>query len=128
MDKITEPSPLDKLIGKYQTQIQKEINLGHYQTEKQLEELKDKISDDDKKSITEHLEQLKKDKDSKDIEKVKASLENLNKVWSEISENIYKQSQNEQKQQQPADQKSKASSKDEVKDADFEVVEDDAKK
>ena len=64
-----------------------------------------------------------------DIEKVKASLENLNKVWSKISEDIYKQSQNQQNQEASPDQKNKAAeNKDEVKDADFEVVDDDAKK
>ena len=99
-----------------------------YQTEKQLDELKDKISDKDKKAITEKLDQLKKDKDSKDVEKVKSSLESLNKVWSEISEDIYKQSQAQQGEQPPAEHAGKADSKDEVKDADFEVVDDDAKK
>ena len=99
-----------------------------YQTEKQLEELKDKISDKEKKTITDKLGQLKKDKDSKDVEKVKSSLESLNKVWSEISENIYKQSQAQQNQQPQAEQKTKAESENEVKDADFEVVDDDAKK
>jgi len=99
-----------------------------YQTEKQLEELKDKISDKDKKIITDKLDELKKDKDSKDIEKVKMSLDNLNNVWSKISEDIYKQSQNQQGQEQSKNDKSKPESKDEVKDADFEVVDDDVKK
>jgi len=99
-----------------------------YQTEKQLDELKDKISDKEKKAITEKLDQLKKDKDSKDVEKVKSSLESINKVWSEISENIYKQSQAQQGQQPQPEQNTKAESKDEVKDADFEVVDDDDKK
>jgi len=99
-----------------------------YQTEKQLEELKDKISDKEKKTITDKLGQLKKDKDSKDVEKVKSSLESLNKVWSEISENIYKQSQAQQNQQPQTEQKTKPESENEVKDADFEVVDDDAKK
>ena len=60
-----------------------------YQTEKQIEEMKDKISDTDKQNIKEKLETLKKEKDSKDISKIKKALDELNATWAKVSESIY---------------------------------------
>ena len=93
-----------------------------YQTEKQLEELKDKISDKEKKTITEKLDQLKKDKVIEDC------LEHLGDALISYLALSIAQSQNQQGQEQSKNDKSKPESKDEVKDADFEVVDDDVKK
>ena len=97
-----------------------------YQTEKQLEEMKDKISDDDKNSIQKKLEFLKKEKESKDVSKIKNALEDLNSTWAKASESIYKNSQNADTPNNPSEESKESSSKDEVKDADFEVVDDDS--
>jgi len=97
-----------------------------YQTEKQLDELKEKIADNDKKEIQNKLDVLKKYKDSKDVAKIKKSLDDLNSTWAKISEYIYKDSQPESGAKQEAP--SKGSDDAEVKDADFEVVEEEDKK
>ena len=93
-----------------------------FQTEKQLKEFGDKLSDDKKKPIEEALEELKKSFVSKDLEKIDPALEKINEAWKAASEEMYKAQQNQQGQaQQPADEQS-ADSSDNVEDVDFEEV------
>ena len=95
-----------------------------FQTEKQLKEFGDKLSDDKKKPIEEALEELKKSFESKDLEKIDPALEKINEAWKAASEEMYKAQQNQQGQaQQPADEQS-ADSSDNVEDVDFEEVKD----
>ena len=99
-----------------------------YQTEKQLDEMKDKIEETDKKEIQDKLEKLKKDKDSKDVSKIKSSLDDLNSIWSKVSENIYKNSNPNPNDSAQSQDPASTNGDSEVKDADFEVVEEDDKK
>ena len=99
-----------------------------YQTEKQLEEMKDKIDDSSMSQIKEKLDLLKKDKESKDVTKIKSSLDELNSVWAKVSENIYKNSNPNPSEDPQASNSSPSENKEEVKDADFEVVEEEDKK
>jgi molecular chaperone DnaK len=93
-----------------------------FQTEKQLKEFGDKLSDDKKKPIEEALEDLKKSFESKDLEKIDPALEKINEAWKAASEEMYKAQQNQQGQaQQPADEQS-ADNSDNVEDVDFEEV------
>jgi len=93
-----------------------------FQTEKQLKEFGDKLSDDKKKPIEEALEELKKSFESKDLEKIDPALEKINEAWKAASEEMYKAQQNQQSQaQQPADEQS-ADNSDNVEDVDFEEV------
>ena len=93
-----------------------------FQTEKQLKEFGDKLSDDKKKPIEEALEELKKSFESKDLEKIDPALEKINEAWKAASEEMYKAQQNQQGQaQQPADEQS-AENSDNVEDVDFEEV------
>ena len=93
-----------------------------FQTEKQLKEFGDKLSDDKKKPIEEVLEELKKSFESKDLEKVDPALEKINEAWKAASEEMYKAQQNQQGQaQQPANEQS-ADNSDNVEDVDFEEV------
>ena len=97
-----------------------------YQTEKQLEENKDKLSKDDVNDIKSKLDDLKKANESDDIEKIKKSVEDLNSSWQKVSQQMYQQAQNQQDSQtQPGNDKKE---NDDVQDADYEVVEDDEKK
>ncbi len=106
-----------------------------YQTEKNIKEYGDKVPEDAKAKITEAVEQLKKDKDNKDINIVKSSIENLNKIWSEISSKMYENTKTETPPQggpQAGPQvnqegpKNQSDNKDkDIEDADFEVVDED---
>ncbi len=94
-----------------------------FQTEKQLKEFGDKLSDDKKKPIEEALEELKKSYESKDLEKIDPALEKINEAWKAASEEMYKTQQNQQggQAEQSADNNSNESS-DNVEDVDFEEV------
>lgn len=61
-----------------------------FQTESQLKEFGDKLSDDKKKPIEEALEELKKAFESKDLELIDPALEKINEAWKVVSEEMYK--------------------------------------
>ena len=99
-----------------------------FQTESQLKEYGDKISDDKKKSIEDALETLKKAHESKDIDSIKSELEKINEAWKNASEELYKAQAESGKAPEPNQDDSKKSSKkgkgsdDDVQDVDFEEV------
>ncbi|MEM0517000.1 molecular chaperone DnaK [Aequorivita flava] len=61
-----------------------------FQTEKQLSEFGDKLSDDKKKPIEEALEELKKAYESKDVATIQPALDKINEAWKTASEEMYK--------------------------------------
>jgi len=64
-----------------------------FQTEKQLKEYGDKLSDDKKAPIEAALEDLKKAYETKEIETITPALDKINEAWKEASEEMYKASQ-----------------------------------
>ena len=96
-----------------------------FQTEKQLKELGDKLSDDKKKPIEDALEELKKAYETKDIAVIDPALEKINEAWKSASEEMYKAQQSEQKgssnPEQPTENPEGKES-DNVEDVDFEEV------
>ena len=98
-----------------------------FQTEKQMKDLDEKLSDDDKNDLNDALEKLKKANESSVVEDIKAEMENLNSVWSTKASSMYDAS-NANTQDEPSVQdtaaKSEAKDDKKIKDADFEVVED----
>jgi molecular chaperone DnaK len=67
-----------------------------FQTEKQLKEFGDKLSDDKKKPIEDALEELKKAYETKDIAVIDPALEKINEAWKVASEEMYKAQQEAQ--------------------------------
>jgi len=61
-----------------------------FQTEKQLKEFGDKLSDDKKKPIEEALEELKKAHASQDLATIQPALDKINEAWKTASEEMYK--------------------------------------
>ncbi len=61
-----------------------------FQTEKQLDEFGDKLSDDKKKPIKEALEELKKAYETKDVVVIEPALTKINEAWKTASEEMYK--------------------------------------
>ncbi len=61
-----------------------------FQTEKQLKEFGDKLSDDKKKPVEEALEELKKAYETKDLAVIQPALDKINEVWKAASEEMYK--------------------------------------
>lgn len=61
-----------------------------FQTEKQLKEFGDKLSEDKKKPVEEALEELKKAYETKDIAAIEPALAKINEAWKAASEEMYK--------------------------------------
>ena len=101
-----------------------------FQTEKQLKEFGDKLSDDKKKPIEEALEELKKAYETKDLAVITPALDKINEAWKVASEEMYKaQAEAQQAGGDPtanaggaADGGGNASEGDNVEDVDFEEV------
>lgn len=103
-----------------------------FQTEKQLKEYGDKLSDGNKTAISEALEKLKAAHQSKDIAAIDAAMENLNKSWEGAAQEMYAASQGAEAaggptaQPGPDNAEANASSSEDgdVSDVEFEEVDD----
>lgn len=63
-----------------------------FQTESRMEELGDKITEEDKTKLENDLSALKDAKEREDVDGCKSCIDNLNKTWQEISVKMYQQS------------------------------------
>ncbi len=98
-----------------------------FQTESQLKEFGDKLSDDKKKPIEEALEELKKAFETKDVAIIQPALDKINEAWKTASEEMYKaQAEAQQGGSAPGgDEKAssnESSESSDVEDVDFEEV------
>ncbi|MGB1313843.1 MAG: molecular chaperone DnaK [Bizionia paragorgiae] len=98
-----------------------------FQTEKQLSEFGDKLSDDKKKPIEDALEELKKAYETKDLAVIDPALEKINEAWKVASEEMYKAQAEAQGGAQPgpdanANGAGNADESSDVEDVDFEEV------
>ena len=96
-----------------------------FQTEKQLEEFGDKISEDNKKPVEEALEELKKAFETKEVETIQPALDKINEAWKAASEEMYKAQAEEQQGAPTGDPSAQGEPTDEnsdVEDVDFEEV------
>ena len=94
-----------------------------FQTEKQLKEFGEKLSDDKKGPIEAALVELKAAHESKDLAQIDAAMEKINEAWKVASEEMYKAEQ-EAGANPDADQgqPESATESDNVEDVDFEEV------
>ena len=94
-----------------------------YEIEKSIKENDDKLSSEDKSMINEKLENLRKFKESGNVGDMKKALEELNSSWSQVASKLHKAEEpNAPGQGAKSDDAKKSKSKDEIEDADFEVV------
>jgi molecular chaperone DnaK len=96
-----------------------------FQTEKQLKDYGDKLSDDKKKPIEDALEGLKKAHESKDLAVIDSAMETINTAWTAASEEMYKASQEQQGSEGAAQPNAEGGGADDVTDVDFEEVKED---
>ncbi len=71
-------------------------------TEKTVEELKEKISSEDKEKIEEALKELRESLTGDDVDKIKEKTEALTQIFQKISTEIYQQAAQQAQQQQQA--------------------------
>ena len=105
-----------------------------FQTEKQLKEFGEKLSEPNKKAIEDSLEKLKAVHKEQKIDEIDEAVEALNKSWEAASQEIYKATQEQQAANGGAGADPSAKSDgpkgdggDDISDVDFEEVKDEKK-
>lgn len=108
-----------------------------FQSEKQMKDYGDKLSQDKKEAILKALSNLKDAHKEKDLAKIDATMAVLNTAWQNASEEMYKAAQEsakggqapgaEQPNGQPGAENTQPGTDKEVTDVDFEEVKDDKK-
>jgi molecular chaperone DnaK len=98
-----------------------------FQTENQLKEFGDKLSDDKKQPIEDALEALKKAYETKEVDVIAPALETINEAWKVASEEMYKAQADAQGAPEPgpagAGEAQQATDENsDVEDVDFEEV------
>src|SRR3989339_302624 len=109
-----------------------------FQTKKQMEEMKDKITSEQKTKLESEVQKVEDALKTNNTETIKTATESLSKVWNEIAQQLYQQQgpqggaqpgpdvnagQQGGQQQQSASQEPKKDDR-EVQDASYEVVDD----
>ena len=74
---------------KEEVETRNQVDALIYQTEKNLKEYGEKLTADEKGKINNALEELKKSLNSSDIKAMKNAMDNMNKVWAEVSSKMY---------------------------------------
>ena len=87
-----------------------------FQTEKQIKEFDDKLTEDDKSKLNADLDELKKAHSEGELSKIEESTNKLNETWAAISTKLYEQSQTAEATDPTS------GGNDEVSDVDFEEV------
>lgn len=90
-----------------------------FQTESQLKELGDKISDDHKVGIESSLTELRMAHQNQDLEAIQKGLDNVNAAWKTATEAMYAQGEGQGQEAQP---QQGDTSGDQTQDVDFEEV------
>ncbi len=98
-----------------------------FQTEKQLKEYGDKLSDGNKANISSAVDALKSAHGSKNLEGVDAAMANLNSAWEAASTEMYAASQGDGASAGPEAGASNSTTGDGVSDVDYEEVSEDKK-
>ena len=101
-----------------------------YTTKNNLSDFGDKLSDDKKRAIETALERLESVHGAKNFGELQSAIDQLNEAWSAASEEMY-QAQAEAAaaaQQQSASNGEAAGPEEEIRDADFEVVDEEDEK
>ncbi len=99
-----------------------------YQTEKNIDEHKDKLSKEEKKTLEDALKKVKSAKEGSNADELKNSVDELNSAWNAVASKMYEAAKETDTSDNSKETKSKAKSKTkkkddaEIEDADFEVV------
>jgi len=105
--------------NKKKSEIEKlnEVDSMIFQTEKQIKEFGDKLSDTDKDNLNDSLNKLKSSYEEKDFNSIDDNLNLLNETWSSISTKLY-----ENNQENDSNQSDSLDEDIDVNDVEFEEV------
>ena len=99
-----------------------------YQTEKNIDEYKDKLSKEEKKALEDAVSKVKTAKESSKSDDLKTAVDELNNAWNAVASKMYESAKDPEETDNSKETKSKSKTKSkkkddaEIEDADFEVV------
>ena len=99
-----------------------------YQTEKNIDEYKDKLSKEEKKALEDAVSKVKTAKESSKSDDLKTAVDELNNAWNTVASKMYEAAKEPEATDNSKETKSKSKTKSkkkddaEIEDADFEVV------
>ena len=99
-----------------------------YQTEKNIDEYKDKLSKEEKKALEDAVSKVKTAKESSNSDDLKTAVDELNNAWNAVASKMYETAKepgatdNSKETKSKSKTKSKKKDDAEIEDADFEVV------
>jgi molecular chaperone DnaK len=104
-----------------------------FQTKKQMEEMKDKLSSDNKSRLEAEIRKVEEAVSSNNTDQMKTATDSLSKAWNEIASQLYSQEGGPQAQGAPGGQQQEQGGKTEegkenVQDASYEVVDEEEEK
>ena len=120
MKKDAEMNAESDRVAKEKAEKLNEADSMIFQTESQLKELGDKLSDEHKTAIEYALTELRMAHQSQDLEAIQKGLDNVNAAWKTATEAMYAQGGGDQGQAQEAP--SQEAQGDNTQDVDFEEV------
>lgn len=130
MKNVAKEHAAEDKMKKESVEVRNQADSLVFQTKKQIDELKDKISPDIKSRLEAEIKKVEDSLTANNTEQIKSATESLSKVWNEVSSQLYSQA-GPQGQQQTTEQQTEAKpeedKKDNVQDASYEVVDDDKK-
>ena len=91
-----------------------------FQTEKQIKEFDEKLTETDKSELNSKVEKLKESHKNENLIDIEKYSKELTDVWNKISTRLYQEAPKEQNEQQQSNQQS--NQKDDIQDVDFEEV------
>ncbi len=114
---------------KEEVDLRNEVDQLLFQTDKTLEEIKDKVSDDEGKKAEDARDALKKAQEENNVEDMKAKKDDLTKIIQDMSVKLYQQAQQAQGQAQAdgASASENNAADDNTVDGDFKEVDPDDK-
>ena len=93
-----------------------------FQTEKQIKEFGDKLSESSKKLLEDSLADLKKASETKDLAVIEKATEALSKIWQQVSNEMYSTTNGADAQSKESNKNEGNDSGDNVTEAEFEEV------
>ncbi len=96
-----------------------------YQTEKNIDEFGEKLSDDEKKKLTDAIENLKTANSGSNKDDIQGAMDALNSEWNNLASKMYEASKDAEQtdtESPPNGAAKKKKEEGEIEDADFEVV------
>jgi molecular chaperone DnaK len=110
----------DKMI-KEKVEMHNQLDTLIYESEKQMNEIGDKATDDEKANVEAKIKEAKEALEKDELEGMKAALEGLQEAFQPIAQKMYAEAQAQQ-QAAGAEAGAGAGAADDVVDADYEVV------